>query len=320
MAERCAVIGVGQTVAKSKREDVSIAGLVREAALAALEDAGLGVRRHRRRGHRQGARHVRGRHDARALPRAGARRRGQADVPRPHGGLGGRVDGHRGVAPRGVGCARARAHRGLREAERLGRHVGALGAPALLGAAAGRGRRVLRPDHPGLHVPLGRAARHRHDGGGQGPAARAEEPLRAPPPARHLHEDGGGVDHAVGPAALPRVVPVLGRRCRDGHRVGEGGGCGHGGDRVGRRRGSTAWPCARSRRCSPAGTRSTRRPGRDCAADLYRQAGITNPRAGLRHGRGLRALQLVRADVAGEPRLLRRGRRAGSSPRPGRRR
>ena len=41
MAERCAVIGVGQTVAKSKREDVSIAGLVREAALAALEDAGL---------------------------------------------------------------------------------------------------------------------------------------------------------------------------------------------------------------------------------------------------------------------------------------
>ena len=34
MAERCAVIGVGQTMAKSKREDVSIAGLVREAALA----------------------------------------------------------------------------------------------------------------------------------------------------------------------------------------------------------------------------------------------------------------------------------------------
>ena len=157
MAERCAVIGVGQTVAKSKREDVSIAGLVREAALAALEDAGLDVRRHRRRGRRQGARHVRGRHDARALPRAGARRGGQADVPRPHGRLGRRVDGHRGVAPRGVGDPRARPHRGLREAERLGRHVGPLGAPALLGAAAGRRRRVLRPHHPGLHVPLRRA-------------------------------------------------------------------------------------------------------------------------------------------------------------------
>jgi acetyl-CoA C-acetyltransferase len=41
MAERCAVIGVGQTKCASKRLDVSIAGLVREAALRALEDAGL---------------------------------------------------------------------------------------------------------------------------------------------------------------------------------------------------------------------------------------------------------------------------------------
>ncbi|MHB1582782.1 MAG: thiolase domain-containing protein [Acidimicrobiales bacterium] len=42
MAERCAVIGVGQTKCASKRLDVSIAGLVREAAVQALEDAGLG--------------------------------------------------------------------------------------------------------------------------------------------------------------------------------------------------------------------------------------------------------------------------------------
>ena len=41
MAERCAVIGVGQTKHAAKREDVSIAGLVREAAGRALEDAGL---------------------------------------------------------------------------------------------------------------------------------------------------------------------------------------------------------------------------------------------------------------------------------------
>jgi acetyl-CoA C-acetyltransferase len=41
MAERCAVIGVGQTHHKAKREDVSIAGLVREAAKAALADADL---------------------------------------------------------------------------------------------------------------------------------------------------------------------------------------------------------------------------------------------------------------------------------------
>src|SRR5437660_9505554 len=42
MAERCAVIGVGQTKHASKRIDVSIAGLVREAALAALAEAGIG--------------------------------------------------------------------------------------------------------------------------------------------------------------------------------------------------------------------------------------------------------------------------------------
>ncbi len=42
MGERCAVIGVGQTQHDSKRIDVSQFGLVREAALRALEDAELG--------------------------------------------------------------------------------------------------------------------------------------------------------------------------------------------------------------------------------------------------------------------------------------
>jgi len=39
--QRCAVIGVGQTHHRAKREDLSMAGLVREAALRALEDAAL---------------------------------------------------------------------------------------------------------------------------------------------------------------------------------------------------------------------------------------------------------------------------------------
>jgi len=39
--QRCAVIGVGQTKYQSTRGDVSMAGLVREAALRALDDAGL---------------------------------------------------------------------------------------------------------------------------------------------------------------------------------------------------------------------------------------------------------------------------------------
>src|SRR6185295_15341618 len=41
MARRCAVVGIGQTKHASKRDDVSIAGLAREAALRALDDAGL---------------------------------------------------------------------------------------------------------------------------------------------------------------------------------------------------------------------------------------------------------------------------------------
>src|SRR2546427_6499856 len=39
MAERCAVVGIGQTRHAKIREDLSMAGLVREAALRALEDA-----------------------------------------------------------------------------------------------------------------------------------------------------------------------------------------------------------------------------------------------------------------------------------------
>jgi len=41
MAELCAVVGVGQTHYSAKRDDVSIAGLVREAALRALDDASM---------------------------------------------------------------------------------------------------------------------------------------------------------------------------------------------------------------------------------------------------------------------------------------
>ena len=40
MAERCAIVGVGQTHHSAKRIDVSQVGLIREAAERALEDAG----------------------------------------------------------------------------------------------------------------------------------------------------------------------------------------------------------------------------------------------------------------------------------------
>ena len=41
MAERVAVVGIGQTKHQSTRGDVSIAGLVREAAQRALDDAAV---------------------------------------------------------------------------------------------------------------------------------------------------------------------------------------------------------------------------------------------------------------------------------------
>ncbi|HVK73481.1 MAG TPA: thiolase domain-containing protein [Kofleriaceae bacterium] len=41
MTNRCAIVGIGQTHHKAKRQDVSIAGLVREAAARALADAEL---------------------------------------------------------------------------------------------------------------------------------------------------------------------------------------------------------------------------------------------------------------------------------------
>ncbi len=41
MAERCAIVGIGQTHFKKRRDDVSIAGLLREAIDRALEDAEL---------------------------------------------------------------------------------------------------------------------------------------------------------------------------------------------------------------------------------------------------------------------------------------
>lgn len=41
MAELCGIVGIGQTELSAKRVDVSMPGLVREAALRALEDAGI---------------------------------------------------------------------------------------------------------------------------------------------------------------------------------------------------------------------------------------------------------------------------------------
>ena len=101
-----------------------------------------------------------------------------------------------------------------------------------------------------------------------------EEPVRPPPRARHhlrLHQ---GLDDAVGPDPLRRDLPQLRRRLRD--RAGQRGRRRR--PARARWRGSRARPCAPSRPCRPAATPCCPRGGTDCAADVYKQAGITDPR------------------------------------------
>ena len=250
-AERTAVIGVGQTRHVSARHDVSIAGLVREAAQEALEDAGPGLGRHRRRRDRQGARHVRGRRDARAVPGRRAGRDRQADDPGPHRGQRRRLDRDRRGEARDGRRPRAGAHGRVREAVREQRDVGALGRDAVPGAARRRRRAATSRRSSGVHPPIRCAGLHRAPGVGEGPPQRVAQPEGAAAPARHRPQDRPGVDAALGAAPAPRRLPELRRRDGDGHRQRAGRGRGA----RGRSPGSTAPRCAASRRCSPAGTR-----------------------------------------------------------------
>ena len=185
MAEHCAVIGVGQTQAR-RQAHRRVAGRARARGGAArARRRGARLEGHRRGRDRQGARPVRGRDDARAVPRRGARRRGQADAARAHGRQRRRLDGDRRGEPGAGGRARARAHRRLREAVREQRDVGALD-PAAVPAGRGGGRgRLLRAADPRLHPARERARGHRHPRRAEGPPERAQESVRAPQVSRH---------------------------------------------------------------------------------------------------------------------------------------
>ena len=231
--------------------------------------------RHRRGRGREGARPVRGRDDARAVPGRRARRHRQAAAAGAHGGLGRRRDRDRRGQPGPGGPAPPGARGRVREAVGVQRHVGAVDRAAVQHAAArGRGR-VLRAAHPRLHPPQRRARSRRRAGRGQGPAQRQPQPLRPPAAARHHAGVGALLPHAVGPGPLRRDLPVLRRRVRRGHRR-PGGGRGRA---VGGR--PVAWIRATSMRTEPtmfAGKDHVNpRAGADAAAALWRQAGITDP-------------------------------------------
>ena len=218
MKQPAAVLGVGQTRHRSKRTDVSIAGLCREAADRAVLGRRALAGRHRRGRGREGARPVRGRDDARAVPGRRAGRGGQAAAAGAHGGFGGRRDRPRRDQP-GAGRAAPPGHGGgVREAVGVQRHVGAVDRAAVQHPGGGRRGRVLRAAHPRLHQAQRRAAAHRRAGRGQGPAQRRPQPVRPPAAGRHHAGEGAGLPDAVGPGAVRRDVPVLGRRVRGGHR------------------------------------------------------------------------------------------------------
>ncbi len=213
-----AVVGTGQTHHAAKRLDVSMAGLCREAIDRAMADAGVDWPDI----------------DAVVLGKAPdlfegvmmpelflADALGAVGKPllRVHtaGSVGGSTANVAAIA-RAVRCAPPGAGRGVREAVRVQRDVGAVRSrpPFTMPVHAGAGgyfaphvrsyiRRSGAPEHIGAIV----AVKDRRNG--------ALQPVRAPAAARHHGRVGARVHHAVGPDPLRRDLPVLGRRVRRDH-------------------------------------------------------------------------------------------------------
>ena len=177
------------------------------------------LERHRRRRHRQGPRLLRGRDDAGAVPgrrprRAPASRCSACTPPA------------RSAAPRRI-VASQLVQAGIHERvltvafekQSESEAMWALSLPMPFTPPLHAGAGGYFAPHVRSYMARSEVARpHRDPGGAQGPAERAQEPLRPPPRARHhlrLHQ---GLDDAVGPDPLRGDVPVERRRLRDGAR------------------------------------------------------------------------------------------------------
>ena len=303
-AERTAVIGVGQTRHVSARHDVSIAGLVRGAAQEALDDAGLDW----------------GDIDAVVIGKAPdmfegvvmpelylADALGAAGKPMilgtPPAASAARL---RSSRPSSCGgCARACALTVVfeKQSESNARNAGSVGRDAVPGAARRGAGGYFAPIIRGY---IRRSGAPEHIGHLVSVKDRLNA-LRNPKAQLHLPDiDLKTVQESMllwAPLRLLDVCPssdgamamVIGSE-----------------QAAARAPGPVAWIHGTAMRSEPTmfAGRDQVNPlaGKECAADVYRQAGITNPR-GLRLRRGLRAVLVVRAHVAREPRVLRRGRR-----------
>ncbi len=212
MAERCAVVGIGMTKMAKCRDDVSMAGLVREAAIRALADAEMtwndidavviGTAPDIFEGVMMPELYL-----ADALGAAGK------PIMRVH--TAGSVGGSTAVVATHLiesGCTTACSRVAFEKQSRRRHQLRVLERPQ----RGCRRRWLLRAAHPRVHRPFGRARLRRPDGRGEGPQERAEEPVRALAAHGHQHRDGAGVADGVGPDPPPRVVPDLRRRVRDG--------------------------------------------------------------------------------------------------------
>ena len=217
-AERTAVIGVGQTKYAAARRDVSIAGLLREAAYRALEMAQrtwsdvdaviIGKAPDFFEGVMMPEVYL-----AEALGAVGK------PIMRVHtaGSVGG------STACVAASMVQSRVHRCVLtigwEKQSESNAMWALSLPQpLRHIGQCRGGRLFLADHPSLHDDDRRAGADRLHGGPQGPAPCPAQPLRPSPPARPHFRAGGGLADAVGPDPLFRDVPVLGRCVRHGSR------------------------------------------------------------------------------------------------------
>jgi acetyl-CoA C-acetyltransferase len=157
MAERCAVVGIGQTKHDTMRIDVSLPGLLREAVGRAFEDAGVTWRDI----------------DAVVIGKAPDMFEGTM-MPELY-----------------LADALGAAGKPILRVHTAG-SVG--GSTALIAAslieAGVRSGRVLRAARPCLHRPLARTGGHRNPRRPQRPVERAQESLLAPGSARHQLRHG----------------------------------------------------------------------------------------------------------------------------------
>ena len=232
-----------------------------------------GLRRHRRDRRRQGARPVRGRDDARAVPGRGARRRRQAAAARPHRRLGRRLDRDRRRLARRRPGVHKRVLTVAFEKQSESNAMWALSVPVPFNMPVHAGAGGYFAPHVRSYIRRsGRAHPHRRDRGRQGPAERAEEPLRAPArtptprSSRCWPRRCSGTRSATTRPAPPPTAPA---------------------------RWSSSTRTPRSPRPNPAWIHGTvmrseattaaerdqvnPQASRDAAAAIWKQAGITNP-------------------------------------------